>query len=131
MMPMFDDRGLGQAFAGFNMAQALAGQQGGHLAGMANQAMGAINEENDRRVALSREMRRMEFEQWKTQQALELERMRLENERQRDRDAAANQIRMLRYRTAMDQRKDGSPIQRSLKMDPMTGQYRWMEDWEM
>lgn len=131
VIPMFNDQGFGQALSGFNMAQAMAGQQGGHLAGLLNQTMGAIGDENDRRVALSREMRRMEFEQWKAQQALELEKMRLENERQRARDEAANQIRMLRYRDAAEQRQSGVPVRRSFQMDPYSGQYRWMEDWEM
>ena len=38
-------------------------EQGQHLQGMANQAMGAWSDELDSRVAQSREMRRMEHEQ--------------------------------------------------------------------
>lgn len=50
------------AIGGMNMAQAMAGQQGGHLAGMANQAMGAIQRENDSRVAQHREHRQRQHE---------------------------------------------------------------------
>lgn len=50
------------AIGGMNMAQAMAGQQGGHLAGMANQAMGAIAQENASRVAQSRERARMQHD---------------------------------------------------------------------
>jgi uncharacterized protein YbjQ (UPF0145 family) len=68
----------GDSFAnwGYNMAQMGAAQQGGHLQGMANQAMGAIAAENASRVAQNREMRRMAHEQ-------ELERMRQETERKK------------------------------------------------
>lgn len=70
IQPMFNDHGFSQALGGFNAAQAMTGQQGNHMAGMLNQTMGAINAENERRVALSREMRRMEHER-------EMEQMRI------------------------------------------------------
>lgn len=56
---------------GFNMAQAMNAQQGGHLAGMINQAQNAWSGELDSRVAQNREQRRMAHEK-------ELERMRQE-----------------------------------------------------
>ena len=54
----FDNFTLG----GFNMGQMMAAQQGRHLAGMINQTTGAIDKENDSRVAQQREMRRMQHE---------------------------------------------------------------------
>ena len=74
---MASDHGLSFALGGYNMAQAHAAQQAGHLQGMANNTMAAIAKENDSRVAISREMRRMAHEQ-------EMERMRQEAERQRN-----------------------------------------------
>lgn len=50
------------ATGGFNMGQAMAAQQGGHLAGMINQTTNAISKENDSRVAQAREMQRMQHE---------------------------------------------------------------------
>lgn len=72
----FDNFTLG----GYNMAQAHAGQQGGHLAGMANQAMAAINAENQSRVAQMREMRRMEHERQMKQMEINALIQRLEME---------------------------------------------------
>ena len=68
------------ALGGFNMAQTMAGQQGGHLAGMANQAMNAISQENASRVAQQREAKRMQHE--RDMRVMELEHMirRLEME---------------------------------------------------
>lgn len=54
--------GYNNAIGGFNMAGMMAGQQGAHLAGMINQAQGAIQNENESRVAQERERRRMEHE---------------------------------------------------------------------
>lgn len=54
----FDNFTLG----GFNMGQMMGAQQGAHLAGMINQTTGAIDKENDSRVAQQREMRRMQHE---------------------------------------------------------------------
>lgn len=67
---MFGDHGLSQAFGGFNMAQAMGGQQAGNLQGMANDVMGAINQENQSRVAQQREQQRMQHEK-------DLEQMRM------------------------------------------------------
>lgn len=64
----------------FNMSQAMIGQQGRHLAGIATQAMSAYGDEHDSRVAQMREMRRQEHEK-------ELMRMRAESEK-RASDAA-------------------------------------------
>lgn len=64
----------------FNMGQAMVGQQGSHLAGMATQAMSAYGDEHDSRVAQMREMRRQEHEK-------QLMRMRAEAEK-RANDAA-------------------------------------------
>lgn len=64
----------------FNMAQSMAGQQGAHLAGMANQLNNALQDEHDSRVAQMREMQRQEHEK-------ELMRMRMEAEK-RASDAA-------------------------------------------
>lgn len=116
------------AMGGFNMAQAMAGQQGGHLAGMANQTMAAIQRENESRVAQAREATRMGHEQGMFQQQMELERMRLENQRQMQRDNAANEIRKLKAVMAMQD--STGPRRRSFQIDPMNGQRRWMEDWE-
>jgi len=55
-------------------------QQAAHLQGMANQAMGAIGDENDSRVAQARELRRQEHEK-------ELMRMQMEAQK-RSSDAA-------------------------------------------
>lgn len=118
------------ARGGFNMAQTMAGQQGGHLAGMANQVNSAIANEMQSRVAQAREANRMSHEQGMFQQQMELERQRLENARQMQRDNAANQIRMLRFQAAQDRRAEGAPVMRSYRKDPMTGESRWMEDWE-
>lgn len=117
------------AFGGFNMAQAMAGQQGGHLAGMANQVNSVIANEMQSRVAQAREANRMGHEQGMFQQQMELERMRLENQRQMQQDNAANEIRKLKAMMAMQ--NPGQPRRRSLQMDPVTGRQRWMEDWEM
>jgi hypothetical protein len=54
--------GSQHALGGFNMAQAMVGQQGSHLAGMINQAQDAWQKEHDSRVAQERERRRMEHE---------------------------------------------------------------------
>lgn len=125
---MFGDHGLSQAFGGFNMAQALAGQQGDRLAGVANQIGAAIANENASRVAQSREQNRMAHESGLAQQQMELERMRLENDRIRNQMDAANEIRKLKALMAMQ--NPNAPRRRSLERDPMTGQHRWMEDWE-
>lgn len=74
----------GSAFAGggFNMAQAMAGQQGSHLAGMINQVQNAIADENDSRVSQERERRRQEHEKelLRIQQEYALQRLREERE---------------------------------------------------
>lgn len=138
---------------GFNMAQLMAGQQGGHLAGMASHAMGAIAAENDRRVNISRDMRRMEHERAMLGLQADLMRQKLENDRFVAQTDAANEIRKLKAAMAMQEgagprawrmdRRSGQmmPIpvaggggrtrRRSYQQDPLTGQYRWMEDWEM
>jgi hypothetical protein len=54
--------GDGGMIDSFNMAQAMVGQQGAHLAGMANQAMSAINGEHSSRVSQMREAARLEHE---------------------------------------------------------------------
>ena len=61
----------------FNMAQAIAGQQGAHLGGMANQVNQAFQNEHDSRVAQMRERQRQEHEK-------ELMRMRMEAQRRSD-----------------------------------------------
>lgn len=61
----------------FNMAQAIAGQHGAHLGGMANQINQAMQDENDSRVAQMRERQRQEHEK-------ELMRMRMEAQRRSD-----------------------------------------------
>jgi hypothetical protein len=63
------DHGVRFSADNFNMSQAMAGQQGGQLAGMANQATDALSKENDKRAALAREMRRMEFEMARQREA--------------------------------------------------------------
>lgn len=70
---------------GFNMAAAHNAQLGSHLAGMANQAMGAFGAEHDSRVAQMREQRRMEHEK-------ELMRMRLEAQRKEQEGQMIRQI---------------------------------------
>lgn len=72
--------GANFALGGFNMAQAMAGQQGGHLAGMANQAMGVIGAENEKRAAIAREQRRMEHERQMMQMQIDAMLKRLEAE---------------------------------------------------
>lgn len=68
----------GHTMAGvFNLAQGMAGQQGAHLAGMANQINQAMQDENDSRVAQMRERQRQEHEK-------ELMRMRMEAQRRSD-----------------------------------------------
>ena len=102
---------------------------GNHLQGAANDVMQAIQNENESRVAQNREMRRMDHESGMMQQRMELERMRLENERARNQMDAANEIRKLKAMMAMQ--NNSGPRRRSLQVDPLTGQRRWMEDWEM
>lgn len=54
--------GWENAVSGFNLAQAFAGQQASHLAGMYGQLGSALQDENDSRVAQEREFRRQEHE---------------------------------------------------------------------
>jgi hypothetical protein len=70
---------------GFNMAAAHNAQLGGHLAGMANQAMGAFGAEHASRVAQMREQRRMEHEK-------ELMRMQMEAQRKEQEGQMIRQI---------------------------------------
>lgn len=74
---MFSNHGSEFARGGFNMAQAMAGQQGSHLGGMIGQVQQALGDEHDSRVAQERERRRMEHEK-------ELMRMRMEAQRRAD-----------------------------------------------
>ena len=104
-------------------------QQGSNLQGMANMTMGAIGAENERRVALSREMRRMEYEQWKVQQQLALEQQKMYLAKYKMRQDSAAEIRRLKF---MDmQQNPYAPRTRRMQRDPVTGQYRWFEDWEL
>lgn len=138
---------------GFNMAQAMTGQQGGHLAGMANQVMGAIDAENDRRVNISRDMRRMEHDQYLANLQAELAREKLANDRFIAQNNAAQEIRKLKAAMSMQGNQSGPQVwqrdqrsgmmvqtpvpsggqmrRRELREDPLTGETRWMEDWEM
>lgn len=68
---MFNDLGAEMARGGFNMGQAMAAQQGNHLAGMINQTTGAIDKENDRRVALAAELRQMDHQKQMKQMELD------------------------------------------------------------
>jgi hypothetical protein len=56
------NHGFDFARGGFNTAQAMAGQQGSHLAGMIGQVNKAVDSENDTRVAKARELTRMQHE---------------------------------------------------------------------
>lgn len=71
------------AMGGFNMAQAMAAQQGGHLAGMINQTTEAIQRENESRVAQMREERRREHERQMKQMEIDAMLKRLEQEQRR------------------------------------------------
>lgn len=75
---MYDNFTLG----GFNMAQRMAAQQGGHLAGMINQAQNLWGDELDSRVAQNREMRRMEQERYmeELRQATILKKLQMEQQ---------------------------------------------------
>lgn len=123
------DNGMNMAFGGFNSAMAGAREQNSNLQGMANDVMGAIRRENDSRVAQERERRRMEHERAMAQQRIDLERERIASERARDQMNAANQIRMLKAQMAMQ--NPLAPRRSEYRMDPTTGQGRWVEDWEM
>jgi hypothetical protein len=68
---MFGNHGAEMARSGFNMGQAMAAQQGRHLAGMINQTTDAIGEENDRRVALAAELRQMDHQKQMKQMELD------------------------------------------------------------
>ena len=83
----------------YRMAQNMAGQQGGHLAGMANQINQAIQDENDSRVAQMRELRRQEHEKemLRMQQEALLERLRLERELAERQSQAADRARGILY----------------------------------
>jgi hypothetical protein len=95
------------------------------LSGMNNNIMQAFSDENDSRVAQSREIRRMQHEQ-----ALAAMRAQVERERnalqqyQIDQDAAS-QIRQLKLQNYMAKRKMGMPTSRTM----VDG--RWYEDWEL
>ena len=68
---MFGNHGAEMARSGFNMSQAMAAQQGNHLAGMINQTTDAIDKENDRRVALAAELRQMDHQKQMKQMELD------------------------------------------------------------
>lgn len=57
-----NDQGLAHAYGGFNMAQAMIGQQNSHLQNMANQINSTISDQNENMVAQQREQRRLEHE---------------------------------------------------------------------
>jgi len=95
------------------------------MTGMNNNLMRAFADENDSRVAQSREIRRMQHEQ-----ALAAMRSQVERERnalqqyQIDQDAAS-QIRQLKLQNYMAKQKMGMPSTRTM----IDG--RWYEDWEL
>lgn len=111
------------ALGGFNMGQMMAGQQGRHLAGMANQLNSVIGGEMDSRVAQIRELRRMMHEQ-----ALLNQRMQLEREKAMvDRDIAYRSLQEKAKDRRMQMRlqllRSGARPKRTL----ING--RWVEDW--
>lgn len=113
-----NDHGYSQALGAYMYANAMHGMQGNYLQGMANTAMGAIAKENDRRVALAREQRRMQHEQ-------ELERIRQEGRQSPARQSPEDSIRYLRFLSAMEDKKRGLPTHRIL-VDGV-----WREPWEL
>lgn len=111
------------ALGGFNMGQMMAGQQGGHLAGMANQLNSAIDGEMDSRVAQIRELRRMLHEEGLLNQRMQIEREKA----QADRDIA--------YRSLEEKARDRRAQMRMFKMKSgyqpvkVLVNGRWVEDW--
>jgi hypothetical protein len=104
---------------GFNSAMVGSAGNNRALQGMADMTMQAIQNENESRVAQAREQRRMEHERWKVQQQMALERYKAEQD-------AAQQIRQLRMLSS----RSGGMQTKTMRKDPATGQYRFMEDWE-
>lgn len=149
---MYDNYGLDQAGDAYNYANAMHNMQGNYLGGMAGDVMSAFSKENDSRVAQSREQRRLEYQKWLAEQQLYLQWGKLNNEREMRKDAAAHQIRLLKAQMAaredaqpsawtqdartgqmvpMSIPKAGQIRRRSFQEDPLTGERRWMEDWEL
>lgn len=146
------DHGMNMAYGGFNAAMLGAQEGNNNLQGMAGDVMQAFQNENESRVAQERDRRRMEYQKWLAEQQLYLQWGKLNNDREMQKDQAANQIRMLKAQMAMredsrpsawkmDSRsgqmmpmnviKAAPPRRRSFQTDPLTGEQRWMEDWEL
>lgn len=77
-LPMMGDHGLHNAMAGMNASNAISALQGRTLGGMISQTANALQDENEKRAAIAREMRRMEHERQLKAMEQETERMKID-----------------------------------------------------